>query len=806
MASHSFMYRLITIALLFALLSEWLRPLAMMSDKTGIHLLGPFLLTIAAAMAVDLFNLPVLLAWVMKVLISLSLPAMLFGRTHLGDVSWWAGMISRFTTDASHVLQLDWELVSAESRTFLFILSWVIIASYLLTLVDWRRFALWFTVATAGYLLLLSWWPGLSTFPGMLRTVGAGMLLHALHVPMVLLRNNGLRLMLPRVPAVWLVATTVLVAAAVGAGFITAERLGEAAPIRSAAVWSELDLMKWLGSKEISNPGARVSRTGYGHDDTSLGGALRTDEAPAFLVASIRPSGYYRGEAKAVYDGSGWQDAKNSWYRYELSATLPDLGQSASNLLNAYVFLMDEEWLARLHAEDLISEEQWRVSSLKGKRDYMPIFAAQPLSRLLTVRASSMDQIDDGFVAMDRLEGNYWLAGLKQPLASYSVMMYEALEEAPAQVTDHSVASQVHALTEQELAVMLQLPDTLPERVRELSAEITEPYATDAAKAQAVAAYLKQNYTYTLTPPEPKQEGTSDFVDRFLFEQQAGYCDYFSTAMVVLLRSAGIPARWVKGFAAGEPLSESAHTLIAERMALIEPDALGNEAEGAQLSLTLVRNSDAHSWVEVFLPEHGWTLFEPTPGFSEDDESVHPEREEEAIPAMTSPTSLLQAPPPSKGAYQQLGTVVIEQLRRYTKPFIAWADRAMRGAGLQGYLAIGGLGVAATMLLIQVLPFSSARLRIQLLTYACGIGGARSAARLLERIVLDAIGAQRSNRPTGITLREWMDERRGHVDPTAEEHLLSAINLYERLCYGDPAIAGRIASKQIIGLVRELGR
>src|SRR5690606_39101038 len=144
LASHSFMYRLITIALLFVLLSEWLRPLAMMSDKTGIHLLGPFLFTIAAAMAVDLFHLPVLLTWVLKVLISLSLPAMLFGRAHLGDGSWWAGMISRFTTDASHVLQLNWELVSAESRTFLFILSWVIIASYLLTLVDWRRFALWF--------------------------------------------------------------------------------------------------------------------------------------------------------------------------------------------------------------------------------------------------------------------------------------------------------------------------------------------------------------------------------------------------------------------------------------------------------------------------------------------------------------------------------------------------------------------------------------------------------------------------------------------------------------------------------------
>ncbi|MBD4895172.1 hypothetical protein GUF81_05585, partial [Xanthomonas citri pv. citri] len=90
----------------------------------------------------------------------------------------------------------------------------------------------------------------------------------------------------------------------------------------------------------------------------------------------------------------------------------------------------------------------------------------------------------------------------------------------------------------------------------------------------------------------PKND--EDYVDQFLFETKMGYCDNFSSAMVVLLRSAGIPARWVKGYTSGEY----------------------KEAGNKNGSIYEVTNNNAHSWVEVYFPEQGWVTFEPTKGFT----------------------------------------------------------------------------------------------------------------------------------------------------------------------------------------------
>jgi hypothetical protein len=94
--------------------------------------------------------------------------------------------------------------------------------------------------------------------------------------------------------------------------------------------------------------------------------------------------------------------------------------------------------------------------------------------------------------------------------------------------------------------------------------------------------------SYTLT----LEKGTGEFLlEDFLFENKAGHCEYFATAMVVLLREVGIPARIVNGFLGGE----------------------WNEHG----KFFLVRESNAHSWVEVFFPKHGWVLFDPTPAGDE---------------------------------------------------------------------------------------------------------------------------------------------------------------------------------------------
>ena len=132
----------------------------------------------------------------------------------------------------------------------------------------------------------------------------------------------------------------------------------------------------------------------------------------------------------------------------------------------------------------------------------------------------------------------------------------------------------------------LQLPDDLDPRIDSLATAIVlranASNRYDAAKA--IETHLQTGYAYSL---EMKASGPDPLAD-FLFNVKAGHCEYYSTAMAVLLRSRGIVARVVNGFLPGEY----------------------NEAAGAYT----VRQSDAHSWVEVYFPEtRAWVTFDPTP-------------------------------------------------------------------------------------------------------------------------------------------------------------------------------------------------
>ena len=132
----------------------------------------------------------------------------------------------------------------------------------------------------------------------------------------------------------------------------------------------------------------------------------------------------------------------------------------------------------------------------------------------------------------------------------------------------------------------LQLPDNLDPRIPALATTIilhaNASNRYDAAKA--IETYLQREFGYSL---EMKAAGPDPLAD-FLFNVRAGHCEYFSTAMAVLLRTHGIASRVVNGFLPGEY----------------------NDAAGAYT----VRQSDAHSWVEVYFPETGsWVTFDPTP-------------------------------------------------------------------------------------------------------------------------------------------------------------------------------------------------
>ena len=142
-----------------------------------------------------------------------------------------------------------------------------------------------------------------------------------------------------------------------------------------------------------------------------------------------------------------------------------------------------------------------------------------------------------------------------------------------------------------------QLPDT-PQRVRDLSNALSRTRRTNYDKAVAIEQYLRR-FPYTLDVKAPPPD--RDAVEYFLFDLKQGYCDYFASTMVVLLRAQGIPARLATGYVAGK-FDNNTHKFI-------------------------VTEEEAHSWPEVFFPNYGWMPFEPSgyrPPIVRPEESVAP--------------------------------------------------------------------------------------------------------------------------------------------------------------------------------------
>ncbi|HET8523687.1 MAG TPA: transglutaminase domain-containing protein, partial [Thermomicrobiales bacterium] len=180
----------------------------------------------------------------------------------------------------------------------------------------------------------------------------------------------------------------------------------------------------------------------------------------------------------------------------------------------------------------------------------------------------------------------------------------------------------------------LQLPTTVTERTKELTNQIIADAGNRYDAALAIQNYLRDQYTYDEKVKVPPAD--QDVVDYFLFESKRGYCEYFASSMVVMLRSAGIPARVVAGFR----------------------EVPYDQAAGGYL----YREKQAHTWVEVFFPGYGWIPFEPTPGvaqpFERGDQAPTPEpvptQTPEIAPTPTplGPETAATATPVAAGAEQ----------------------------------------------------------------------------------------------------------------------------------------------------------
>jgi transglutaminase-like putative cysteine protease len=303
----------------------------------------------------------------------------------------------------------------------------------------------------------------------------------------------------------------------------------------------------------------------YSDRSVRFGGAVNLSDMPIIDVQS--PVGrYWRVMAYHEYTGFGWNNT-------DTDTVLIDG--------NAQVLAVPEFDLRREITQTITLQQDLGPEGMIAA-------ASQPLRAQLPLRAVvSLVTHEDDLVRSPDASPKYALPGdpsvlySRQALkAGQSYQVYSSLSQADAESLRDAGTNYPNWVTPR----YLQLPDSLPERVRLLAGEITQGQATAYEKAVAIERYLRNiPYNDQIAGPGLAQDG----VDYFLFDAKQGYCDYYASAMAVMLRAVGVPARYVRGYSQGQKGEDG---------------------------LYHVREWDGHAWPEVFFPGYGWVEFEPTAG------------------------------------------------------------------------------------------------------------------------------------------------------------------------------------------------
>ncbi|MBC1528085.1 transglutaminase domain-containing protein [Listeria seeligeri] len=311
--------------------------------------------------------------------------------------------------------------------------------------------------------------------------------------------------------------------------------------------------------------GINTTRTvGYSEDDTELGGAVKKDNATVFKARTDNGH-YWRVESKRIYTGVGWANEKST-----------ELQQFSSG----------DNFPIQL-SEETTGEAKTAEISFEASSEYAPYpYGTQAINS--AVDTFNANLTTEKITPTDTIK-NYTIE-LKTPVYNIETM----------QKADFST------LPDSFVSKYTQTPSELPKRVATLANKITKDADSIYDKTKAIESYLSASGEFTYSTDDAKETPNgADYVDQFLFETKIGYCDNFSTSMVIMLRTLGIPTRWAKGYTPGEG----------------EKDAKGDKATYT------ITNNNAHSWPEVFFPGTGWVPFEPTATFSNPENFQEPTTE-----------------------------------------------------------------------------------------------------------------------------------------------------------------------------------
>jgi len=330
----------------------------------------------------------------------------------------------------------------------------------------------------------------------------------------------------------------------------------------------------------------------YGGDSLQLGGSIRLGEQVVFWVDAPQGRHYYwRSRVFDVYSNGRWSPGADVRLTVEQA---PFIVKTDPNDMNARQ-PVQQRFTIGLNASRLIYA------------------APQPLQVDLPARA------DLQYTADHEVMNISVIRPVKVLNRGESYTVTSLLTDATAAQLRAVPATYSDWVTQ----LYLQVPPSITDRTRLLAQQIVDAASatTPYDRAKAIETWLRANILYSETIPQPPLD--RDPVEWVLFDLKQGYCNYYASAMVMMLRSLGIPARAAAGFAQGN-------------------------YDDAQQAFTVLER-DAHTWVEVYFPGYGWIEFEPTsaqaPLVRSDDAPLPPVPS--ATPAFTATPTPTRTPTPS---------------------------------------------------------------------------------------------------------------------------------------------------------------
>ncbi|WP_209125654.1 transglutaminaseTgpA domain-containing protein [Alkalihalobacillus sp. BA299] len=689
---HFFLYMLSYILLL-----EWLLPLPYITD-TGY---------ISFFIGVTLF-FSFLTFMQVKVWISLPLKlGLIFYGLHLMFLEgpfltfhWFEILVSDFTHNVMMMSAGHWTGLTDMFRSLLFFILLAVMSYLLFFWTVYAKRILFFLLFTIIYISVIDTFTPYDASYSIVRIFMVGFLLLGLMTLYRTIERENVKTFSSILP-VRLIASLCVV-------LLLASSFGYAAP-KYEPQWADpIPYMKAaIGMETGQGTGVLRQRIGYGNYDGRLGGGFEDDDTPVFQV--VTPQGqYWRGESKDFYTGKGWE------------VSTPE------EQVEMYYPLFEHKVEVN-EVEAAIAFEPYQ--------NFEHIFyAGEPTD----ISAGSIIDISVFFDAHTG-RGNTYYGDDPIHLESYHLSFLEP---------QFSV-SRLREITggdpEEIQDIYLQLPNSLPDRVGELAEDITKNYSNRYDQVKAIERYYRMSGFRYETKNVAVPEFDQDYVDQFLFETKLGYCDNYSTSMVVMLRTIGIPARWVKGFTQGERVQDLDD---------------GNR----QYQIT---NANAHSWVEVYFPGHGWVPFEPTQGFNNASNFVFetPELEEQWEREMENPT--------------------VEPEVEETLADVQEEEVAAGGINRDGlfFNYVFWFLIVCTLLMVVIFSFVfRKRILVQFLLYRYGKPSNERAFELAYHSLIWFLGYKGLVKKRSETLREFAER----IDSFYSMNEMTEITLnYEKVSYGN---------------------